>query len=76
MSLDQRNKTLAEFARYTGRIMPAACFQNTVRTPRPYDVDPYSAAIASAISPSTPERAPSPGSRINYLAAVHFIDAA
>ena len=29
MSLDQRNRTLAEFARYTGRIMPAAFFRNT-----------------------------------------------
>ncbi len=31
MSLDQRNKILAEFARYTGRIMPAAFFQNTAQ---------------------------------------------
>jgi hypothetical protein len=29
MSLDQRNQTLAEFARYTGRIMPAAFLQST-----------------------------------------------
>jgi hypothetical protein len=31
MSLDQRNKILAEFARFTGRIMPAAFFQNTAK---------------------------------------------
>jgi hypothetical protein len=36
----------------------------------------YSAAIASAIAPSTPERIPNPGSTINHLAAVHFVDAA
>lgn len=29
MSLEQRNKVLAEFARFTGRIMPAAFFRNT-----------------------------------------------
>jgi hypothetical protein len=29
MFLDQRNRTLAEFARYTGRIMPAAFLRNT-----------------------------------------------
>jgi hypothetical protein len=29
MPLDQRNKILAEFARYTGRIMPAAFLRNT-----------------------------------------------
>ena len=31
MSLDQRNKILAEFARFTGRIMPAAFLQNTAK---------------------------------------------
>jgi putative restriction endonuclease len=31
MSLDQRNNTLAEFARFTGRIMPAAFLQNTAK---------------------------------------------
>ncbi len=29
MSVDQRNHILAEFARYTGRVMPAAFFRNT-----------------------------------------------
>ena len=29
MSSDQRNKILAEFARFTGRVMPAAFFRNT-----------------------------------------------
>jgi len=29
MPIEQRNKILAEFARYTGRIMPAAFFRNT-----------------------------------------------
>ncbi len=29
MSIEQRNKTLAELARYTGRIMPAAFFRKT-----------------------------------------------
>jgi hypothetical protein len=31
MSLEQRNKILAEFARFTGRIMPAVFFQNTAK---------------------------------------------
>jgi hypothetical protein len=31
MSFDQRNKILAELARYTGRIMPAAFLQNTAK---------------------------------------------
>ncbi len=31
MPINRRNKTLAEFARYTGRVMPAAFFQNTAK---------------------------------------------